>query len=182
MAGFANNYTAFAAVEQKSRGCGHHGVRYFTARVRDDPAAELRQENHLDALTVQCGRLRIHQGRFQRKSRQCRACAASWSDYEEKESDVSFAVSLVEDAARNLFDTALLITADSDMCPAVRAVKRLRPRARVVVAPPPNRRSLALQELCDATFVIGLDKVRRAQSPEVVEVGGRKVVRPAHWA
>lgn len=39
--------------------------------------------------------------------------------YEEKETDVSTAVTLVEYGVTDRFDMALLITADSDICPAV---------------------------------------------------------------
>jgi uncharacterized LabA/DUF88 family protein len=50
-----------------------------------------------------------------------------WTIYEEKETDVSLAVSLLEDAAMDRYDVALLFSADSDLCPAVRAVRRVRP-------------------------------------------------------
>jgi uncharacterized LabA/DUF88 family protein len=156
-------------------------VRYFTARVRNDPPAEHRQQVYLNALTAHCGLVEIRQGRFQEKSRVCRSCRWSWTDYEEKESDVSLAVSLVEDAVIGLYDTALLVSADSDMCPAIHSVRRLQPSARVVAALPPNRNSAALRAICDGSLSIGMDKIRRSQLPDIVMAGTGTFARPDHW-
>lgn len=109
-------------------------VWYFTARTRDEPDAERRQAVYLDALASYCPRVRRMEGRFQPRIRSCRYCQARWVGYEEKETDVNIAVALVEDAVLDTFDTALLVTADSDLCPAVAAVKRLRPAKRVIAA------------------------------------------------
>jgi uncharacterized LabA/DUF88 family protein len=156
-------------------------VRYFTARVRNDPPAEQRQQTYLNALAAHSGLVDIRQGRFQQKSKFCRSCQSSWFEYEEKETDVSLAITLLEDGVNNLYDTALIMSADSDMAPAVRAIKRLRPSTRVVVASPPNRRSNALKQLCDASFAISTTKVRQAQLPETVQAGGQSYTRPIYW-
>jgi hypothetical protein len=73
---------------------------------------------------------------------------------EEKEFDVSLAVQLVEDAAGGVFDQALIVSGDSDMAPAVHAVRRLRPDARLVALFPPRRSSHQLEVLADATLRI----------------------------
>jgi len=93
-------------------------VRYFTAIIRNDPPALARQQTYLAALAVHCGStLEIVLGRYQAKRRECRQCGAAWTAYEEKETDVNIAVSLVADAASGAADIALLVTADSDLCP-----------------------------------------------------------------
>jgi hypothetical protein len=61
-----------------------------------------RQDTYLQALAVRSTRLDIVEGRFQLKRIQCRTCGASRVGYEEKETDVSIAVSLVEDAATGM--------------------------------------------------------------------------------
>jgi uncharacterized LabA/DUF88 family protein len=156
-------------------------VRYFTARVRNDPAAEQHQETYLKALEAHSGMLDIRQGRFQQKSKTCYSCRASWLEYEEKETDVSLAVSLLEDGVNGLYDTALLVSADSDMTPAVRALKRLAPGVAVVAAMPPNRNSAGLAAVCDAAMPIGIAKVRQAQLPKSVMDGPHPLTRPEHW-
>jgi uncharacterized LabA/DUF88 family protein len=95
---------------------------------------------------------------------------------------VNIAVALVEDAVLDTYDTALLITADSDLCPAVAAVKRLRPAKRIIAAFPPRRNSVALIAAVDAYLRIGSDKVRNAQlPPKVVTAGGVILERPEYW-
>lgn len=157
-------------------------VRYFTARVRNDPAAEQRQQTYLNALAAHSSMLDIRMGRFQQKSKTCYSCNASWYEYEEKETDVSLSVTLLEDGVSQLYDTALIISADSDISPAIRALRRLAPGVKVVAALPPNRRSLGLQAICDATIPIGMAKVRQAQLPNIVHAGSHALIRPTHWS
>ncbi|WP_424528519.1 NYN domain-containing protein [Sphaerisporangium viridialbum] len=157
------------------------GVRYFTASVRNDPPSEHRQRTYLRALEAHCPALDIVLGRFQQKTKTCKTCRSSWPDYEEKETDVSLAVSLLEDGVSGRYDTALIISADSDMCPAIRSVKRLLPSVRVIAVFPPNRRSHDLMRACDATLPLGLAKVRQSQLPESITVAGTTLKRPDHW-
>lgn len=103
--------------------------------------------------------------------------------FEEKETDVNIAVALLSDAVRDRFDTALLISADSDLCPAVRETKSLSPEKRIIAAFPPKRHSADLKRAVDGYVSIGDDKVRRAQLPEkVVTAAGVVLRRPAHWS
>lgn len=157
-------------------------VRYFTARVRNDPPAEQRQQTYLNALAAHSSMLDIRQGRFQQKSKTCYSCRSSWYEYEEKETDVSLSVSLLEDGVNRLYDTALIVSADGDMSPAIRALRRLVPGVRIIAALPPNRRSFRLKEVCDATIPIGMAKVRQAQLPNTVKAGSHALLRPPHWS
>lgn len=157
-------------------------VRYFTARVRDQDASRRRQLAYLEALKAHCALVETHEGRFQRKTCTCFVCRARWTTYEEKETDVSLAVALVEDAALDRFDVALIISADSDLCPAIRAVRRVRPSSRVIVVFPPRRHSDELRRTADAVYWLGRDKLSRAQLPaEINTQAGIKLSRPAYW-
>lgn len=147
-------------------------VRYFTARVRNDPPAEQRQQTYLNALRAHSRMLDIRLGRFQQKSKICYSCNSTWFEYEEKETDVSLSITLIEDGVNRVYDTALIISADSDISPAIRALRRLVPPARVIAALPPNRRS----------FGIGMAKVRQSQLPDTVQAGPHALQRPAHWS
>jgi len=157
-------------------------VRYFTARVRDAGASEQRQSDYLDALAERSPLMEIKDGRFQEKDRRCRKCGSTWKVFEEKETDVNIAVALLGDAVRNQFDTALVVSADSDLCPAVRETKSLFPAKRIIAAFPPNRHSAELKRIVDGFTFIGADKIRRAQLPdEVVTKGGIVLRRPEYW-
>lgn len=157
-------------------------VRYFTAPVRNDPSALSRQQLYLNALDAHSSVLEVRLGRFQQKSKRCRSCGSSWPEYEEKESDVALGAALVGDGARRLFDTAMIVSADSDMVSAVRELKGLRPGVRVIAAFPPNRNSSELKRACDAYIRIGAAKIRQAQLPETVTTAdGHSIDRPDHW-
>jgi uncharacterized LabA/DUF88 family protein len=157
-------------------------VRYFTARVRDLTTSRHRQDTYLQALAAHCQLLDIIEGRFQRKTCKCFACRAQWTTYEEKETDVNLAVALVEDAALDRFDVALIISADSDLCPAIRAVRRVRPNSKVIAVFPPKRHSDELRRTADAVYWLGRDKLHRSQLPAEITTGaGIKLSRPAYW-
>lgn len=158
-------------------------VTYFTARVRNDPAGEQRQADYLDALVAHNPLVKVVDGRFQEKGRRCRNCQASWTVYEEKETDVNIAVALVEDAVQDRFDSALLMSADSDLCPAIRSMKRLCPTKRIIAAFPPHRHSGDLKRAVDGFLHIGHDKIRQSQLPEsVLTSSGIHLQRPGHWS
>ena len=155
-------------------------VHYFTAMVQGQ--GRQRQQTYLKALEEHCKVTHLHVGRFQAKSVNCRQCGHTRVSYEEKESDVSLAVQLVEDAAIDAFDHALIVSGDSDMAPAIRSVRRIAPSKRLVAVFPPKRSSVTLKGAVDATLNI-FDKVpERHQLPEKIQAAdGTVVERPVHW-
>ena len=159
-------------------------VRYFTATVLDDADAAGRQQTYLQALKAQHpGLLTIVEGRYQRKRMHCRACGTDWISYEEKETDVNIAVALMEIAVSAEVDTVLVVSADSDLCPAVRSAQAVNPQLTIVPAFPPYRRSGELRALLPSAFTISETKLRQSQLPPVVRdaAAGVKYVRPVYW-
>jgi uncharacterized LabA/DUF88 family protein len=102
--------------------------------------------------------------------------------YEEKETDVNLAVGLVEGALLDQYDTALLVSADSDLCPAIRTIRRLAPGKRVIAMFPPRRSSFDLRRTAHGSMTIGDGKIRNSLLPNVItSVDGVKLVRPEGW-
>jgi uncharacterized LabA/DUF88 family protein len=158
-------------------------VQYFTARVRDNPDAELRQTLYLQALMSHSLRVRLIEGHFRDKPRECRNCGARWMAYEEKETDVNIAIAMLTDAVRDMYDTALLVSADSDLRPVVAAVKHLGTGKRIIAAFPPRRRSRDLAQAVDGYISVDHATVRNSQlPPEIVAKGGVRLIRPAYWS
>jgi uncharacterized LabA/DUF88 family protein len=158
-------------------------VQYFTARVRDNPDAELRQTLYLEALLSHSLRVRIIEGRFQDKPRECMNCGTRWMVYEEKETDVNIAIAMLTDAVRDMYDTALLVSADSDLRPVVGAVRHLRTGKRIIAAFPPRRRSRDLAQVVDGFISVDHATIRNSQlPPEIATKGGVKLIRPAYWS
>jgi uncharacterized LabA/DUF88 family protein len=157
-------------------------VKYFTAAVRNRPDSLRRQQKFWNALDAHCPLVAVEPGRFQHKTITCRSCSNTWTSYEEKETDVAIAVALVEDAVVGAFDTALLVSADSDLCPAVRAARRLNPSAVIVAAFPPARWSDGLRDAVHTSFTIARMKLADSLMPDpVVTPEGKHYPRPYRW-
>ena len=117
-------------------------LRYFTAPVCGQQDALARQQTYSQALeTKYPQQVQIIEGRYQKKPRRCRSCGARWTDYEEKETDVNIAVHLVRDVASNAMDSALVVSADSDLSPAIRMAQSMNPDLFIAAAFPPRRKS-----------------------------------------
>ena len=99
---------------------------------------------------------------------------------EEKETDVNIAISLVEDAVEDRYDTAILMLGDSDLIPAIKATKRLAAPKRVIIAFPPNPHAAELKLVADGFLHVGINKVRNSQLPEqVVNLAGVTLFGPS---
>ncbi len=100
----------------------------------------------------------------------------------EKMTDVNIAVELLSDAVQDAFDTALLISADSDLTPVILKVRALFPGKRVIAAFPPGRFSQSLALAAHGYFVIGRAKLAASQLPDRIEQeDGSALVRPDGW-
>ena len=158
-------------------------VHYFTAPVQQgrDKEGARRQQIYLDALRT-LPQLTIHFGKWVNKHMQCRMCGAVWNKPEEKMSDVNIAVQLVQDAYEDRFDTAFLVSGDSDLTSPVQTVRDRFPDREVRVAFPPRRRSRDLATTADVAFSIGRSKFRDSQLPvEVTSMDGYVLTRPSTW-
>jgi uncharacterized LabA/DUF88 family protein len=157
-------------------------TKYFTARVSSPVDKVKRQGTYLDALQTLQG-LSIFYGRYQLNPFTCRNCRFVHQIPNEKMTDVNIAVELMQDAFRDLFDTALLISADSDLVGPVVAARKIFPTKRVVVACPPGRYSANLCTASSAHFQIGRATIAKSLFPETITTAsGFELRRPASWA
>jgi uncharacterized LabA/DUF88 family protein len=76
----------------------------------------------------------------------------------------------------------ILVSADSDLIPAIESVRRVNEEVRLIVAFPPKRQSVDLRKLADGQFAIGEDTLRAALLPPVVTAAdGYQIHRPSEW-
>jgi uncharacterized LabA/DUF88 family protein len=129
-------------------------TKYFTARIIEPPDKQKRQNTYLEALGA-LNEFRTYYGKYQLNPRQCRKCGFEERAPSEKMTDVQIAVELLADAYQDSFDTAILISADSDLTPPILMVRKLFPKKKIVIAFPPNRSSKELAKVAHAHFVIG---------------------------
>src|SRR5665213_4427847 len=82
-------------------------VAYFSAYATWMPGPYARHREYVAALKsvgVEC-----HIARFSEQTARCKACGTTWREHEEKETDVHFSLTFLEDAVDNVFDRAIII-------------------------------------------------------------------------
>jgi uncharacterized LabA/DUF88 family protein len=118
-----------------------HEVFYFSAYATWLPKAMIRHRAYIEALKTY--NVTPILGHFKDKKMGCKNCGASWISREEKGTDTNFVIQLVQEAHQNRFDKAIIITADSDMVPAIHMVLNTFPNKEILVCTPPNRYNIA---------------------------------------
>lgn len=149
---------------------------YFSAYATWRAGAYARHRHFVAALAasgVDC-----HMARFNEKDAGCRVCNAKWIAHEEKETDVHFSLTFLEDAIDNVFDRAILISADGDHVPAVRRVRKRLPGKQILLAAPPGRLGHAreLANVCNSKIEITPGRIAKCLLPAVVLDRDGKVV------
>ena len=112
-------------------------VKYFSAFATWLPGPYARHRQYVKAL--ECVGVQPIMGRFKEKPRQCAACKVRWISHEEKETDVNIAIHLMKDVFTNQFDRAIVVSADSDLVPAIELAKVHDPMKQIGVMAPPGR-------------------------------------------
>jgi hypothetical protein len=159
-------------------------VKYFTARISahpSDPDKHKRQATWLEAIES-LPDTRVFYGHYLPKTVRCFSCGATWMSHEEKMTDVNIACELLRDTYEDRFDTALVVSADSDLAPPVEAVRAHSPLKRIVSVFPPERQSKKLETVATASFRIGRKTLSDSQLPdEYAKPDGFILRRPVTW-
>ncbi|AFN74525.1 hypothetical protein MROS_1288 [Melioribacter roseus P3M-2] len=156
------------------------GVKYFTSLVSNNPQKEKRQRDFLSA--IQTTPVQIIYGHYQSTPTSCKKCGHSWNDNEEKMTDVNIAVNMITDAIEDKYDTAILISGDSDLVPAINSIHKYFPQKRVVVLFPPDRHNISVKNSAKGSYILGRKKLVASQFPQVVTTSlGYQITKPKSW-
>lgn len=121
-------------------------------------------------------------GKFKFKERFCTNCKTKYPTVEEKETDVNIAINLFRAAVLDQYDTAIIVSGDSDLIPSVRAVKATFPTKQVGVIIPIGRSAEDLKQNCHFRFRMKEKHLSSCQFPESIDLGGGTVLkRPPTW-
>ncbi len=159
-------------------------VVYFTALAHHlhkvNPSKLARQEAYIRALTA--SKVEVVKGRFQSKD----VFASDRQEYvkahEEKETDVAIACRLLLAGFQNEADIVVIVTADTDLRPAVETFNLLNPSKRVLFAFPWNRKNSILATLAPSSFSLGPEHYETSQFPPAVKLpSGKHVHKPETW-
>jgi hypothetical protein len=166
-------------------------IRYFTARVAvfdGDTGPSMRQDIYLRALRT-LPRVTIHFGTMAVRKKTVRlvsppAGAAKFAEAsvaEEKGSDVNLATYLVLDAARDRFDSALVVTNDTDLAEPIRLVTAEFGKPVTVVCP--SQKPAGTWRQLPGTRLVRLwpDTILKSQLPDPVATSSGPVTQPTSW-
>ena len=123
-------------------------------------------------------------GHFKNKDRECHKCGAKWIAHEEKETDVSIGIAMLNDAYKGRYERAYLITRDSDLMPAIKMIRAEFPQKEIVaVAPPMMGHSNDLLTVCHRKKKITRQQVLSCLFPREVRShhGTVAAIRPAKY-
>jgi uncharacterized LabA/DUF88 family protein len=123
------------------------GIEYFTTLATWDPAKVARHRLFIRVNEEQG--VAVTYGEFKRKDRFCTLCNRQFKSREEKQTDVNIALRLLEVAIQDRYDKAILVSGDTDLIPALKAVTRTFPNKKVGVVIPIGRASEDLKNQAD---------------------------------
>lgn len=151
-------------------------VKFYTAVLTWERQKQARHRTYLKALeAVGCV---VVESRFARVTKHCRVMNQYCTRHEEKQTDVSIATDILADAMEDRFDTAYLVTADSDQVPTLKTFKRLFPTKRIVQITPPGGEDGAreLGQLADGRLQMTEGRIGAHLLPAKVPSGPRSFV------
>lgn len=126
--------------------------------------------------------IHVQLGRFKKKLVYCHKCKRKITKHEEKESDVAIAIKLFEICHLDQCDTAILMTGDTDLSPAIVTCKRLFPSKTILFAFPYKRTNAELAKIAPESFSIKLKSCVRCQFPNPFTLSdGTNILKPKDW-
>jgi uncharacterized LabA/DUF88 family protein len=106
----------------------------------------------------------------------------NYKTFEEKETDVNIAVTMLLEAANDTFDKAILFCGDSDLIAGVEALKKFAPHKQIQVVVPFGRSSIDLVNTCHSSAKIKRKHLENNQLPtEILLPDGKKLIKPLEW-
>ncbi len=159
------------------------GLFFFTTYAKwkwnEDKTIGFRHRQYIRALQTE--KIEIIQGRFQWREEKCPVCKKVYPDHVEKRTDVNIALKLLGDAIDDLYDKAVIISADSDLLPTISAVHKYAPGKQVGVMFPIRRTSFDLRQYADFRLKMPEELLLSSQFPDRIEVGEIILQRPDTW-
>lgn len=144
-------------------------VKYFSARP-DDPEQNARQYAFFQA-NKENPKFSLILGKYLKKTITCFNCGNIIHTYEEKETDARIVTQIVADAYEKNCDIAIIVSADSDMIPAVELAKAAG--QKIYIYFPPNHYSSNLAAMASGKPVLLVkyeSRFRQSLLPNIVHL------------
>jgi uncharacterized LabA/DUF88 family protein len=165
-------------------------IKYFTANVSGtaiDPDKALHQQLYIRALLASYPALEVIRGQF-RSHEVVKPLVTPFKgqkyvkviDRTEKGSDVNLAVHLLNDAWRNEYDCAVVVSGDSDLAESIRLVREYHPKKPIGVWSP-GRRSMSKELITASSFIRQINASALAACQFPAQIPGTTINKPADW-
>lgn len=154
-------------------------TKYFTTRVSVPEDKRLRQQKFLEALGT-IPEVKFFYGKYIPDKVICRQCGHTYTTYHEKMTDVNIAVEMLTDGMKNKYDTAILVSGDSDLVNVVHRVREFK--KKVIILFPPKRKPRNLRESANVVIDIDAQLLSKSLFPdEVIKQDGYVLKKPDEW-
>lgn len=156
-------------------------IVFCTAIRTDKHQRMLRHRAYVRALEGQG--VVVLEGEFSKEPRTCKSCGATWMHPTEKEGDTSLAIAVIDDAHRDRFDVAYLLTADGDQAPVARMIKADFPNKRLItVAPPKRSHNFRILKEAHGKISVTEDQIEASLFEKVaLDAKGHAIIRPTDY-
>ena len=125
----------------------------------------------------------LHLGKYLTKDITCKFCNNVIHTFEEKETDVRIATTMLADVYQKRCDVTILISADSDLVPPIERIKEISPGHKIIVCFPPSHYSSNLKKWSDVTRILSnCTLYEECLLPETVTLpNGFVLIKPDKW-
>jgi uncharacterized LabA/DUF88 family protein len=155
-------------------------VFLFTALAAWDPAKVARHKLFIRA-NENAG-VRVVYGEFKRKDKHCHICKGKYQSFEEKQTDVNIALSLFRLAVTDQYDRAVIVSGDTDLIPAIKAVRTTFPHKQIGVVLPIARSSEDMLKHADFRFKMREHHLATSRFPDKIVLPDKSSLDcPASW-
>ena len=155
-------------------------VLYFTALANWMP--EKAERHKLFIRAQESEGVRIIYGEFKRKDKRCTVCKSRYSTFEEKQTDVNIAIQLLQLAIQDRYDRAVIVSGDTDLIPAIKAVRMSFPNKQIGIMIPIGGSSEDLKRNADFRFKMREHHLASSRFPNSLRLpGGITLECPKTW-
>jgi len=117
-------------------------------------------------------------GKFKKKDVYCHLCKGTLKKHEEKQTDVSIGIKILELCILDECDIIGLVSGDTDLIPAISTAQRLFPAKEIVIFAPGARISKELKKTVKRTFNMNSAVYNKHSFPQRINHNGNIIQNP----
>jgi uncharacterized LabA/DUF88 family protein len=156
-------------------------LKYFSARSFD--LGKSKRQDAFFQANKENSKFKLILGKYLKKEIECFKCHNIIYTYEEKETDVRIATQIVVDAYQKNCDIAIVVSADSDMIPAIELAKEARQKVFIYFPPHQFSNNLALAANGKPVHLQQYEaRFRQSILPDIVNLSNNfDLIIPPEW-